>query len=273
MHLAFITSSNFNFIPDGEKNCLEDLFPEVTYELIVWDQVTLSKLATFDRILIRTSWDYHLKFNEFNTWLNELERNGLPVTNPVKSIRWNSTKSYLLDLFKAGLPIVPTCPGNQKSKILSDFPNCESFIMKPLVSASAYHLKKVSREEMNTMPDGEEDCIYQPFLPEIQKNGEWSLIFFNGTYSHAALKIAKAGDYRVQSDFGGSVYPESPSPDALSLAEKTVRELDLPIDYCRVDLLETASGWLIMEVELIEPELFILTDNARKNYREFIKRL
>ncbi len=98
--------------------------------------------------------------------------------------------------------------------------------------------------------------MIQPFVTEVQTRGEWSFVFFAKQYSHAVLKRAKAGDFRVQKDFGGYLGDESPSPALIAAAERVIQKMNTPLLYARVDGVEVADNFLLMELELIEPELY-----------------
>ncbi|RZK54982.1 MAG: hypothetical protein EOO91_14965 [Pedobacter sp.] len=119
-----------------------------------------------------------------------------------------------------------------------------------------------------------EDFIVQPFLTEIEENGEWSFIFFGGKFSHALLKKAADGDFRVQATFGGTVHPQQPAKELLTTAQKYVDQFAKDCLYARVDGAIVNNEFLLMELELIEPFLFLDTEEkALENYYEALKRL
>ena len=102
--------------------------------------------------------------------------------------------------------------------------------------------------------------LVQPFLAEIQTAGEWSLIFLGGEYSHATLKRPRAGDFRVQEQLGGSAEPARATPALIEQARAVVASISGPWIYARVDGLEIDGVFTLMELELIEPSLFLATD-------------
>lgn len=268
MRLAVMTSSNVAVFPAGESLALS----EFSYELFVWDETGVDTLSGYDIILIRTCWDYHLKYPSFRDWLDELAEHRLNVVNPVPSLIWNSHKSYLLDLQELGIPVVPTYIGSEVDKLKSDFPGENEFIVKPMISASAFNLRKENRDDLGKS-ELDRQCIFQPFIREIQENGEWSLVFFGHAFSHAVRKKPRPDDFRVQSDLGGSVEFNDPPENVLRLARLVVSKLPVRVFYCRIDVVQTTKGCLVMEVEAIEPELFITGPVAISNYRRFIRGL
>jgi glutathione synthase/RimK-type ligase-like ATP-grasp enzyme len=136
----------------------------------------------------------------------------------------------------------------------------ERAVLKPRIAATAYGTLLVTRD--NDLPDTDlfparsSGALLQEFVPEIVERGEVSLMFCDGAFSHAVSKRAKAGDFRVQQDFGGTVRPITPSAGLLSFAERVLSSVRSTCLYARVDLVETTRGPLLMELELIEPELF-----------------
>jgi len=268
MRLAVITSSNVKSFPAGETLVLS----EFTYDLLVWDETPINALSQYDCILLRTCWDYHLKYPAFRCWLGQLKTSGLNVVNPVQSLIWNSTKSYLIHLSATGIPVVPTYTSNQLEKLLTDYPHEPEFIVKPLISATAYNLRKIRRSDLRCSGI-DHDSIIQPFIREIQENGEWSLIFFGTTFSHSVRKRPQSHDFRVQSDFGGSVELIDPPEGVSKLADLVISTLPVHAHYCRVDIVQTKTDCLLMEIEMIEPELFIEGPVAISNYKRFISGL
>jgi hypothetical protein len=233
-----------------------------------WDDADV-KWREFDRVVIRSCWDYHQRSAEFLSWLDFLEREHAPVWNPVALLRWNSHKSYLRELGAAGLRVAPTVwleHGSEASlQAVLDEQGWEEAVVKPAVSASAFRTRKIlSREASDadikrSFRDllSEGDVLVQPFLSEIARRGEWSLVFFAGELSHAVLKRPAAGDFRVQSEFGGQVFDSSPPPEVLEGARVASSKIRPPWAYARIDGVETGSGFTLMEMELIEPYLFL----------------
>jgi glutathione synthase/RimK-type ligase-like ATP-grasp enzyme len=227
---------------------------------VVWE--------AFDAVLIRTIWDYYRRYPEFLAWLARLEAGGVRVVNPVPTLRWNADKRYLLDLETAGLPVIPT--RLVESATLAElFALCgwNQLVLKPAVSAGAWDTLRLERtdsaghEAEFARLRARHTLIAQPYMAEVADAGEWSLLFFGRDYSHAVLKRPAAGDFRVQEKHGGVIVPGEPSIALIDQATTIVRALPelghRDCLYARVDGVEAGGRLLLMELELIEPQLFL----------------
>lgn len=165
--------------------------------------------SSYDAVLLRSVWDYHVRYLEFTEWLGQLDKAGVPVLNETDLVRWNADKQYLLELRERGVGIVPSqvAAGPLLRDVLNGL-NGQQVVIKPTVSATAHFTIRgtAGSEELSRAMDDLPDTVYlvQPFQPEIQSEGEWSLIFVDGEFTHAVLKRPADGDYRVQDDFGGT---------------------------------------------------------------------
>jgi glutathione synthase/RimK-type ligase-like ATP-grasp enzyme len=141
-------------------------------------------------------------------------------------------------------------------------------VLKPRVSATAYGTHVVSRERGIDAADWpaleHSGCLLQLFVREIQSRGEISLVFLDGGFSHAVRKRPIAGDFRVQADFGGSLETAAPSGDTIGFGTAVLTAAARPWLYARVDLVETDGGPVLMELELIEPDLFLTPVGAAR---------
>lgn len=220
-----------------------------------------TQLAVF-----RTTWDYFYRIHEFLPWLDDTATK-TQLMNPYPLIRWNLNKRYLLDLEAKGVRIPPTrlVARGETWDLKNSFNewNCAELIIKPCVGGTARHTYRISPEECAAQQlvfDGlckEEDMLVQPFLTSITEVGEVSLLLFGGMYSHAVIKRAKAGDFRVQDDFGGTALPYTPTEAELQLAHQCVRACAVQPAYARVDIVYDPEGYpSVSELEMIEPELF-----------------
>ena len=187
--------------------------------------------------------------------------------NPTSIVRWNSTKRYLADLAARGVATVPTriiAAASVESVIeTARREGWSRFVVKPAVSASAYETHAF------TLPLGEVDrgaiervavhgdALVQPFVDEVTTNGELSLIFFDGEFSHAAIKRARPGEFRVQSEHGGTVAPIDVAPAIVAHARRSLDALDIVPVYARVDGVGDERSFRLMELELIEPHVFL----------------
>lgn len=187
--------------------------------IVPWDDPS-ANWRRFDVVILRSTWNYHLRFEQFMSWLNRLELSGVPIWNRPALLRWNATKHYLADLRERGIPIVPTrwiTRGARPDlmRLLAD-EGWDEVVVKPAVSAGAHRILRASRASLPALQDeharaaAESDLLVQPFLPEIAR-GEMSLIFFGATFSHAVLKFPAHGDFRVQRRFGGWEEPVRPA--------------------------------------------------------------
>jgi glutathione synthase/RimK-type ligase-like ATP-grasp enzyme len=222
--------------------------------------------SAFDAVLIRTTWDYFQRHEEFLHWLEGLP---VPTINERPLMRWNSDKRYLLELAKLGVDIVPAqvATASELPALLSDRRG-QDLVVKPTVSGGAWNTVRGIVGEpgferaIAALPPGY-DYLVQAFVPEIARDGEWSLLFFDGEYSHAVLKCASDGEFRVQSQFGGSVNPLEPGAEMLASARKALAAVaQLGYEghaYARVDGVMVDGRFRLMELEMIEPALF-LTD-------------
>lgn len=214
--------------------------------------------------IFRTTWDYFDRFSEFKEWLQGVNSK-LHLLNSFELIELNLNKKYLFNLKKQGLPIVPGIFLNQGDRRtleehLSDVP-WKEFVLKPAVSGAGRHTYRFKdAEEIETIFNElihEEDLILQEFQEQIISFGEISLILIGGNFSHAVLKMAKAGEFRVQDDFGGSIHPFIAGEEEIKIAEQAIHCLpEIPL-YARVDMVKTnGNNWAISELEMIEPELW-----------------
>lgn len=229
------------------------------------------KWNTFDAAVFRTTWDYYTNAEKFMNWLQEREKEGLRLINKPGIIRWNLDKHYLNDLQKSGIPIVPSVFIGRKDPLalgtVLTNNNWDEAVVKPCISGGAWHTYRfnkssvISTEKLLQPIAGTHDLLVQPFMEHILAGGEDTLMVFDGTCTHAVRKKAKSGDFRVQDDWGGTVESCEPEPEQIKLAEdafQAVSKLYSTPCYGRADMVKNAEGqWVIMELELFEPELWI----------------
>jgi len=213
----------------------------------------------------RSCWDYHQRAPEFERWLDRLERAGARVVNPVPILRWNMRKTYLRDLGARGVPVVSTVWAAKGSDTtlrgIAEARGWAEMVVKPVVSASAHETWRTGRdgagdEERFRADLATRDLMVQPFLPGFIEEGELSLVFLAGEYSHAVRKRPKPGDFRVQEEHGGSVGPDVASPDLVRIGALAVAASPGPSAYARVDTVAAGGRHLVTELELIEPALY-----------------
>ena len=222
--------------------------------------------------LFRTTWDYFERFDEFIRWMGRTSRI-LDFINPFKLAQWNLDKHYLLDLQKKGIPIVKTkfIKPLTRTTLLEEVEKMDTIeaVLKPAISGAARHTYRLkphniaNHEKVFQRLIKSESMMIQPFIKSILEKGEISLMVIHGKYTHAVLKKARPGDFRVQDDFGGTVHDYHPTDRIIELAEKTVEACPYHPLYARVDIVwDDTNTPVVSELELIEPELFF-----RKNER------
>jgi len=220
-----------------------------------------SGLTGFTLVLPLLAWGYHqhhaLWLEATRTWAEA----GVPLANPASVLAWNSDKAYLRLLEAAGVAIPPTTwsDGVTPDEVEAAFDRfgTDALIVKPTVSGGAWKTLKVGRgQPLVDAPEG--SAMIQPFLPDLATAGELSLLFFGGRLSHAVMKRAAPGDFRIQSQFGGRYEAvRTPPPDALALADMVLGAIEEPLLYARIDMVEHQGRWLLMEAELIEPDFYL----------------
>lgn len=235
-----------------------------------------------DAIVVRTTWDYTTKRPEFMEWASMMEATA-PFFNDLATIRWNTHKRYLTALADAGARIVPFVEFERGARV--DLPallrerGWARAVVKPLIGATARRQIRVDAGDAADLRASqahldealrEEDMLVQPYVASVEREGEVSLISFGGEYSHAVRKRPKAGDYRVQADWGGSYANAEPTRDEQEASERAIGAIpaamralgetppDEPLLYARVDLVEFEGAPAVIEVEVVEPQLFFL---------------
>ncbi|MFB6251636.1 MAG: RimK family alpha-L-glutamate ligase [Halobellus sp.] len=247
----------------------------VTAEPVVWSDETVA-WGEFDAVLVRTIWDYYRCEDAFDAWLDRLDRVPTSVWNPVRTLRWNSHKFYLRDLAEQGVPTLQTAfleRGADASldELMADR-GWDEVVVKPAMSAGAFETNRVSQADVDAAQAwfdeilARRDVLVQRFADEIEA-GEWSLIFFDGAYSHAVRKQPEAGEFRVQSEHGGRAAAESPRggliEQATDVVEAVTAELKRQVPlYARVDGIVRDGTFRLIEIELIEPRLFFRADDG-----------
>ena len=250
----------WNWAYDNQAAALEAADFEVVP--IPWTHFLAGQEQETDLVLPLVAWGYHLRHSEWLRLLDGLEVAGTPTLNPVTLLRWNSDKTYLTDLANKGVRTVPTIAADLlDDRLLTDaarrFGTTE-LVVKPSIGASADGAHRVVPGNPLPMSVIGRRMLIQPFQNSIATKGELSLMLFNGVYSHAVIKRPKAGDFRVQAHLGGREQRIEAPDAALALAHAALVAAPAPAAYARVDMVADDVGqWQIMELELIEPALFL----------------
>lgn len=281
--LALITYSGLPHGAESERLLLPHLAAAGIFgEFVDW-RSSACNFGRFDLLVLRTCWDYHLKLKEFTAWLQRTAK-VVPVLNVVETVLWNHNKFYLRELQEEGHQIAPTVfacgTGPIQASQWNEVLRWEKIVVKPAVSATAHKTWLFDRA---TLPSEDElkdkmlndAFLIQEFIPEIVTGGEISFIYIDGVFSHAALKRPAAGDFRVQKDYGGTAEPFKPSRELLKQADEIAASVPQVRQslYCRLDAVAKDNKLVLMELELIEPELFLgLAEGAAQRFAEAIVR-
>jgi glutathione synthase/RimK-type ligase-like ATP-grasp enzyme len=218
-------------------------------------------LSSFALVMPLLAWGYPYDPARWFTLLDKLEADGIKIANPVSILRWNSDKAYLIELANKGIAVVPTI----MTTVLDDTAlneaaahfGTDSLIIKPPVSGGAFGTYRISVGGIIPDDVAGTRMMIQPFLPAISSEGEFSLFYFDGKFSHAIIKRPANGDFRVQDYLGGTEAAVSPPDDAYALASAALAAAPAPCLYARVDMLRDEQGVMrLMELELTEPSLF-----------------
>ncbi|MEL6738739.1 MAG: hypothetical protein AAFO28_07415 [Pseudomonadota bacterium] len=223
-------------------------------------------LDEFDGValaMIGTTWNYWDKAQVFLDKLDALRARGVTMCNPPDLVRWNITKTYLRELEANGARTIPTLwretvTAKGVAEALDVF-ECDRVVVKRQIGAGADGQELIAR---TSLPNKDwvfgQPAMLQPYLPAIVREGELSIIFIDGALSHALVKRAADGDYRIQSLYGGKEEVYSPSPEDTAAAQAILDAVpfETPL-YARIDMLRMEDGGLaVMEAELIEPYLY-----------------
>jgi glutathione synthase/RimK-type ligase-like ATP-grasp enzyme len=224
--------------------------------------------SSVDICLVRTTWDYTGSLPAFLGWTERVAE-ATRLYNSPEIIRWNSSKLYLRALEEKGLPIAPTrwVETDQSIRDLMEEAGWKRGFLKPVVGAGAESTLRFSLSGVDSaqklLSETLQRCpmMLQPYLDRVEKDGEYSALFFGGELSHCVRKIPVPGDYRVQDDFGATDEAVAGPRGFVDLAERTMSALGFEPTYARVDaLLDSEGAWVLNEIELIEPSLFFRHD-------------
>ncbi|MEC7690898.1 MAG: hypothetical protein VYE47_08815 [Pseudomonadota bacterium] len=226
----------------------------------------------FSHVIVRSPWDYQQDPDGFIACLERIEASQATLHNPLSLMKWNIEKTYLQSLESQGVPVVPTSWADSFSAdwFVKQFEvfNTDELVIKPALSANADDTFRIHRGDVANYTAQLSELFHnrklmvQPFLQSVTGEGEYSLFYFGGQYSHTLLKQPKAGDFRVQEEHGGRLSAFTPDAGMLSVCEAALNAMPDSYLYARVDLIRTDTGWAIMELELIEPSLYFNIDES-----------
>ncbi len=273
--IALATASKFADLVADDRLLVDELAArDIRALAAIWNDPA-ERWVDYDAVVIRSCWDYHLAHDAFLDWIARLEATGVRVMNPPALVRWNAEKTYLRDLSAHGVTVVPTRwveRGDVEPlhAILRD-QRWSEVVVKPAISASAHDTWRATASAVITSEGrframvARGRVLVQPYLDVIAAEGEWSLLFYGGAYSHGVLKRPRPGDFRVQVEHGGGSEVREPDDHVIEAAGRALTEAERGRSrslYARVDGCVIDAQFVLMELELIEPDLFLRANPA-----------
>jgi hypothetical protein len=271
-----------------------DYLIDAPMQVLGWQTEVVSWRSTevdwndYEAVIIRSPWDYQDDMENFLQVLANIESSNARLENSLAVVTWNINKSYLKTLAAQAVTIVPTLwPEQFYADNLSNYFehfDTDQIVLKPRVSANAdntFWLTKANYQDKIAELShafSTRELMVQPFMASICQEGEFSLFYFNGEYSHAILKTPAKGDFRVQEEHGGGLLAVAPEPALMAEADKTmqaIRKLHGELLYARIDFVRYQDSFALMEAELIEPSLYFNMDNTspQRFAKAFVERM
>lgn len=257
----FVTDSDLSIAPMAELGWEVEMLP--WRRDVDWND--------YDLVYICTPWDYQNDVAAFLRVLEAIERSSARLVNSLDLVRWNLDKTYLSDLEMRGAEIVPSLFFDRfdTARVAACFAAHDTgkIVVKPVVGANADHIFVLGEP----LPDelvGELEQTYarrpffvQPFIDSVQTEGEYSLFFFGGDFSHAILKKPRAGDFRTQEEHGADILSIEAPAALVATARKVLGVVNPQPVYVRADFVRDSDNrFRLMELELVEPSLYFRTD-------------
>ena len=243
----------------------------IAVDEVCWDDESID-WSTYNHVVIRSTWDYHRRYDEFMQWVRAVSSVST-MSNSLDVITWNTDKHYLAEVAAMGLPVVPTVfiePGHeawldQVHELLTQ----GDVVVKPAISAGSNDTERhsnidVAQQHISELLSAQRSVMLQPYMADVDVESETGLVFIDGRFSHA---FAKGALLAQEKNMSGGLYAEEeigvrqPTAEQLSIGERAVKWLTSRFGnllYARVDLLPTAQGPVIIEIELTEPSLYLL---------------
>lgn len=251
-----------------------------TVDVGVWDDRSV-RWTDYDLVLVRETWDYEKNYETFLRWVEHLEEIDTLVMNPPDVLRWNAKKQYLKDFQESSVPIPPSFfvpeGANVPLERIMDEKGWDEVVVKPLVGAGAHNLDRFDRSSLDAGQKhlgelvAEHGAIVQKYLPEVTGDGEWSFLFVGKELSHTVRKTPAEGDYRVQRALGATRHHEEADPAVARQAKEYAKTITKPFLYLRMDGIVHNDRLLVVEMEMIEPRLYLEgTGEGVENFAEAI---
>ena len=243
----------------------------IAVDEVCWDDESID-WSMYDHVVIRSTWDYHRRYNEFMQWVRSVSSVST-MSNSLDVITWNTDKHYLAEVAAMGLPVVPTVfiePGHDDwPDQVHDLLAHGDVVVKPAISAGSNDTERHSninaaQQHISELLSAQRSVMLQPYMDDVDVESETGLVFIDGKFSHA---FAKGALLAQEKNMSGGLYAEEeigvrqPTAEQLLIGERAVKWLTSRFGkllYARVDLLPTAQGPVIIEIELTEPSLYLL---------------
>lgn len=247
-------------VPDPEEPLLVSALSRlgVAADGAAWDSDT--DWAAYDLVVVRSTWDYLDRYDDFLAWAASVPR----LANPVEVLRWNTDKRYLGRLAGLGVPVVPTTYADA-----AWIPPPGEFVVKPTVSAGARDTARygpadalAAQQHVQRLLMAGRGVLVQPYLPAVEAAGETSLLYVDGVFSHGGRKGAVLGGAQALPPDRVEIGPREPTAAEREVAERVLAAVSKPLLYARVDLLPGPDGPLLLELELTEPYFFLGTSDG-----------
>jgi len=257
------------FVIDDELAVLPLARRGIHVETLPWDRPGVD-WRQYALVVVRSTWDYPRSPEKFLDVLEDIERQGVRLENGSEIARWNMQKTYLRDLAAKGIEIVPTfwrdglAPG-ELVPLFEELRNVEG-VIKPVTGANAQGAWRLDAARARALaPEIEtyfagRPLMMQPFERGIVEEGEFSMIYLNGLHSHSILKVPRVGDFRVQEEHGSEILLIEPEPALLAAGNAAIAAVGHKLLYARADLVRSADTFRVMELELVEPSLYLRID-------------
>lgn len=235
----------------------------VEASLRIWTDTPIETFAAADLVLPICCWDYHAQPQRFADWIDALDGRGTRLVNDAEVLRWNLRKTYLLEMAADGLAIPKTVHLPQTSADAIEARMCregwDRAILKPVSGQSGFGVQKLEldrRPEWSLEGYSGGEALLQAFQSDIGALGETTLTFIDGVFSHAIRRRLKPGEWRANLQYGATPEAFDPPPEVVEAARLYLDAAPQPPVYARVDGLARADGFMLMELELIEPYLY-----------------
>jgi glutathione synthase/RimK-type ligase-like ATP-grasp enzyme len=258
----FVSDAGLAVEPLAELGWAVDMVP--WRSVVDWDE--------YDLVYICTPWDYQDDVAAFLDVLETIERSSALLVNSLDLVRWNLEKTYLRELELRGADIVPSLFFGRfdADRVAACFAahQADRIVVKPVVGANADHIAVLTEPLAGAAVDElrrvftDRPFFVQPFVDSVQTEGEYSLFFLGGDYSHAILKKPKQGDFRTQEEHGADILGVEAPVELVEAARSVLGVVNPQPVYVRADFVRGRGRFLLMELELIEPSLYLRTDTG-----------